>query len=1017
MSKIKFSPKQEEAINAVGKNYLISAGAGSGKTAVLSERIYRISKENRRIDNFLVLTFTNFAAGEMKDRVRKLLLDDPDTTYLASEVDNSHIETFDSFSLYLAKKYYYKLNISKDISIVDNSILSIKRRIYLDEVFDDLYINEDKKFLKLIDTYAIKNDNGLKDFVISLLESSDKKADNIAYLNSLRNDFFNEEFIDNAIQIHFNEIRENLLYLYKQAEQLMNAEDATNICAHIDNLLSIDNYDKLYEVLSEPTLSKFPTKKGGKNIDDDFRKKIADYYNKKVKATSDNDFGNSEQIKAQYLSIKPYVQKVIDIALEVERKLTEFKKLRNAYSFGDISRFVLKLIEIDEIREEIKSNFDYIMIDEYQDTNDIQDKVISSISKNNIYMVGDVKQSIYRFRGADCHIFQKKFLDYQKGIGGEEKELNTSYRSREEVVNFINELFEQLMNKEINAIDYKNGHIFEYGQKDYKLKESKSSYSPEVYEYEYEKSDECVEKEIDIIIKDIKNKKKNGYQVFDKDTKGNRDCDYKDFAIIIDRGTTFDKYRKRFAEANIPLKVQAKDTLFKSDVIYTFKNLVKMLYYSLNNEYEGGYRHSYMSVARSFLLEYKDDKLYEIFKNKSYLNESFAQKIELIKESLRYSSIKNIFIRLIEEFDIYDSISKITQYYGNTHKLESLINIASMMDSLNYNLEEVVKYFDDLAELDLDIAYSDSDKLENSVTLINIHQSKGLEYPIIYFPGLNKKFSRMDLNTAYIFSDTFGAIMPSAEDDHPSLIIRLIKNDLIKADFEEKIRLLYVALTRAKEKIILINGKKPDEIKFYKPVNASSMSELLALTDVLNKYKTEYSLDNIDIEEQVVDKVVEKIKIKKIEVPSKKVIHLRASKEVDEEVEQSVLDFGSELHAYLEKMDLDNRSLEFIKNRQMRKYVYNVMNSSLFNNVKNSQVRHEYRFYDEDNGIQGYIDALIIKENEIDIVDFKLKNIDEIEYDKQLRVYKSYISKITDLPIRMYLLAALTGEVREVKDE
>ena len=195
------------------------------------------------------------------------------------------------------------------------------------------------------------------------------------------------------------------------------------------------------------------------------------------------------------------------------------------------------------------------------------------------------------------------------------------------------------------------------------------------------------------------------------------------------------------------------------------------------------------------------------------------------------------------------------------------------------------------------------------------------------------------------------------------------------------------------------------------------MNDLLSFTDVFEKYKSKYTLDDYSIDTNQSEKKIQKVVLKEIVVPANIVVKTRASKSQDEEVDESLLDFGTELHGYLENMDLSTRSLEYIKNGRMKKYVYNVMNSPLFKGVNNEQVRHEYRFYDIDTGIQGYIDALIIKDNEIDIVDFKLKNIDDSEYDRQLRIYKSYINKITDKPIKMYLLAAITGEIREVKDE
>lgn len=1016
--KMKFSPEQERAITAKGENYLISAGAGSGKTAVLTERIYRIAKEEKTLDKFLVLTFTNLAAAEMKNRVRNKLLDDEETITMATEVDNAHIETFDSFSLYLAKKYFHELGISKDISIIDNSILTIKRKTLLEDVLEELYVKEDKEFLTLVDNYVSKNDDSLKDFIIKILETGDKKADNYAFFNHLKDDFFTNEMVEFSINELMKEIKDNIEFLYEKVKELEDIDDVDQILEHLDKLLIIKDYDELYRVLSDKDASKFPTKpRKSEATDGEYRTKIADFYNKKIKINKDNDYGNKEDIVRQYLEIKPFVTKILEIVIEVEKRLDEFKKDHNAYSFGDISRLVLRLLNNKVIRNEISEHFDYIMVDEYQDTNDIQETVVSSISRNNVYMVGDVKQSIYRFRGADCHIFQEKYEKYRNGEEGKEIDLNTSYRSRQEVVDFVNDLFSQIMKKSINAIDYSNGHHFEFGRTEYEDNKPDCNYKPEVYSYEYEKAKDALNIEINIIIKDILNKIHNGYQVYNPKNKTTRPCEYKDFSIIIDRGGSFDDYRREFTKANIPIKVESKELLFKSDVALVVKNLVKMIYYSLNSKYESEYKHAFFSVARSFLFEYHDDVLYEIHKNNSFLKESFAQKIELIKEGLRFAPIKKVLNTLYEEFDIYSAISKITQYYPNTHKLEHLLTLSESMDALNYTLEDFVTYFDDLNKMDQDIDYSDSDSQENSVTLINIHKSKGLEYPIIYYPGLNKDFNRQDIFTSFLLSETYGAVIPSSTEEKSSLFIHLIKEELKKADFEEKIRLLYVAITRAKEKIILLNGNKGSTEKFNKPTNSKNMQEILSISDVLTKYSSVFTFDNVEIKTNESEKVTTKVVLKKINVPAKEVVKLRASKQVDTDIDESLLDFGTELHAYLEKMDLKTKSLDYVKNRQMRKYVYNVMNSSLFKDIDNNQVRHEYRFYDEENNIQGYIDALIIKEKEIDIVDFKLKNIDEEEYDKQLRVYKSYLSKKMSVPIKMYLLAAITGEIREVYDE
>ena len=1014
-SKMSFSKEQETAINAGGENYLISAGAGSGKTAVLTERIYRIAKKDNTLDKFLVVTFTNLAALEMKDRVRGKLLDDEQTQHLASEVDNAHIETFDSFSLYLAKKYFYELDINKDLNIVDGTVLRIKMMMIVEEVFDEKYSNHDSNFENLINKQCVKNDDTIKNFVISLLLNAEGKIDKYAYLNHLKNDFFKENFINDTIDNYYKELIESIKYVQSLAYQLDNVEDSNQIVEFTDQLLANNSYDELYEMLKTAS---FPRKKTDKDNpgNSELRDELKAYYDKHINL-KDKDYGTSQQIKESYLSTKDSVIEIIDLAIEVEKRFDEFKRNTNAYTFSDISKFVIKLLDNENIRNEISNSFDYIMVDEYQDTNDVQDYVVTKIARNNVYMVGDVKQSIYRFRGADSRIFQEKYVNYKLGKGGREIDLNKSYRSRREVVNFINELFEVLMDKNIQPIDYKNGHNFEFGRLEYEVNKPKCSYLPEVYTYQYEKGINFAEKEAEIIARDIQNRINDGYLVYDNKAKTSRKCNFSDFAIIIDRTTDFDEFRKKFASYNIPLKVEAKEKLFKTDVVSVIKSLLRMLYYSLSNDYGVSYKHAFFSVARSFLYQYHDDDLYIINKEKKYLLEPFAQKIELLKESLRYASLKKVLETLLNEFDIYDSISRITNYYANTHKLESLINIASNMDVLGYTLDDFIKYFDDLQELDIDIDYKENVSVNNAVTLINIHGSKGLEYGIVYFPQLYKEFNRDDIKKSFLISENYGIAIPSTENsDISSLFISRIRQELTKLDFEEKIRLLYVALTRAKEKIIFINRVKENEKRNHQPTDSKSMKDILNISDVLEKYDVNYSMISNEVVLGDSEQKVNKIKLKTIHIPAKIVKRSRASKEINDDVDTAVLDLGNELHAYLEGLDFENDDLSYITNPRMKKYVYNIRHSNLFKGIKNEQIRHEFPFYDEINNVSGYIDALIIKDDEIDIIDFKLRNIDEVEYDKQLRTYKRYVVQNTNLPIKMYLLAAITGEVREVYD-
>ena len=1017
MSKVSFSKQQELAINAKDSNFLISAGAGSGKTAVLTERIYRLAKEKGTLDNFLVLTFTNLAAGEMKLRVRKKLEEDHETRYLATEVDNSHIETFDSFSQFVVRKHFYRIGVCQDFNIVDKSILEIESSKIIDQIFERLYETRDVDFVDTVTSYCVKNDTVLKDFVKKLLDTGNKKSDSLSYFKHLKEDFYSESAISDFIDIFYKELKDNLRIAKNAALQLEDQDvDGYNFLRAIEILEGARSYDEFYN-LAKTKEASCPTRKGD-GTDRAFRDALKDFYNEHVLFRK-VDFGNSKQIKEEYLKLRRFAYKLIDIAIEVEKNLDQFKKEHNAYTFGDISRFLLTLLKDDEVIEELRNQFDFIMVDEYQDTNDVQELVINAIGKDNIYMVGDVKQSIYRFRGAEPSIFQDKYNEYKKGNGGKEIDLNTSYRSRKEVVDFINDIFQELMNKDNNPIDYINGHIFEYGQTKYLENKPDISYQPEIYTYEYEKSEQATLKEIELIINDINSKYNSGFQVYDFDLKKHRSCKFKDFAIIIDRSTNFGKFRKAFTEANIPLKVYSGEELFKSDVLYVVKSLVKMLRNALNSTYDVEYKHAFFSVARSFLFEYDDTKLYELNKDNKYLTDVVAQKIELLKEKMRYASIKEVMITLFEEFKIYENIYKIGEYYSNVHKLESVISLAENMDVLSYTINDFADYIIDVDKKDLGMEYKDNDSQEDSVTLITIHGSKGLEYPIIYYPGLTKEFNRDEAKSSFMLSDHYGIVLPILNEGLSSIINHLVKKEIVELDYEEKLRLFYVALTRAKEKAIILDRKYEEKKPLFVQKEARSFSSLLSSLnpEIYGKYLANDMKFDVKPIQNSAKEEYQKLVLDEINVPSNVILRNRASKEIDEEVDFKLLDFGTLVHYYLETMDLEKDDLSYIKSKKIRKYVENVKDSELFFDVTNEMVRHEFPFVDDVNHVTGYIDCLILKDDEVDIIDFKLKHIDDEKYDKQLRTYKKYVSRFATKPVKMYLLAAATGEVREVLDE
>ena len=414
----------------------------------------------------------------------------------------------------------------------------------------------------------------------------------------------------------------------------------------------------------------------------------------------------------------------------------------------------------------------------------------------------------------------------------------------------------------------------------------------------------------------------------------------------------------------------------------------------------------------------KDQEIYETFKDKDnskVLLTPLAKKIELIKERLRFASLYEVLKTLYESFEIYDHIPKITNYYANAHKAEMLLDFARQMDALSFSLKDLVEYFTNLTDFELDIDYRDNDSQENSVTLINIHQSKGLEYNIVYYPLLFKQFIKKQYDGGFFVSKHYGLIFP----DDNSLLKSLHVYHEKKEETEEKIRLLYVALTRAKQKIILISGKKNNaKVSIQLPHNSSCLSDIYSLSGITNNYFEDYLLFDEDIKlikEEKAQKEVKPLELKEVNVPSSIIKKQKASKESGE-VDEDLLLFGTQVHAVLEGLDFTHKENNQVEPR-FKKIVNNVLSCPLFAGVTNEMVKPEFKYYDETNNVTGIIDCLVDKPDEILIIDYKLKNIDDSEYENQLKTYYSYISKVSNKPIKMYLLAALTGELKEVKND
>ena len=569
-----WTKEQEDAIYKDNSNIIVSAGAGSGKTAVLSERVLRKLKSGVSISNLLILTFTKAAAHEMKERIKSKIKSIPELKDELLKVDSAYITTFDSYALSIVKKYGYLINVSSNCSIVEKSIIDIKKMEFMDSTFMELYESKDPEFLKFIDTFCTKDDKQIKSYMLSIISKLDLIYNLDDYLDNYLKDFYAEEYINNSIKEYEELLIEKIGHLNKlflDLEEYVEVEYYEKISLELSELLLSDNYNSIKQnIKSIPQLPKNSLEEA---------KKIKEEMSSIIKElTMLCEYSSIDDIKNIIYKTKENVSVIIKIVKKFNEKINDYKFSNDVYEFLDIAKMSIKILEQNEdIRNDIKNNLNEILIDEYQDTSDLQDLFISYIENNNCYMVGDIKQSIYRFRNANPNLFKNKYDKYTSCIDGIKIDLNKNFRSRSEVLNNINLVFDDIMTNMSGGADYKKSHRMVFGNSIYDtIGNTNQNNNMEFLVYDYNKDNIYKKEEIEIFIiaNDIKNKIESGYKIFDKDTKEIRNIKYSDIAILLDRSTNFSLYKKIFEYLNIPLSIYKDEVLTNNTTINIIKNII-----------------------------------------------------------------------------------------------------------------------------------------------------------------------------------------------------------------------------------------------------------------------------------------------------------------------------------------------------------------------------------------------------------------------------------------------------------
>ena len=1033
-----WTKEQKLAIDLEGTNIIVSAGAGSGKTAVLTERAKRKVLEGVHVNELLVLTFTNAAAAEMKDRIREAIKSTPSLKDELNIIDGAYITTFDAFSLAILKKYHTRLNITNNIKVSDEVVIDLVKKKLLDEIFDERYLLLNSNFTKLIDDFCLKDDKELKDYILNIYKKIELKYNKTEFINDYFS-IFNDDKINSFVLEYIELIKNKQSIIRDLVVSLNDYFDYEFVSQVEDSLAKFLNATTYSDFLDSMDYGTVRVPRGSSEEGKEIKNQIFSM----LKEIKDNllIYSSEDEIFDDIVSTKSNVEVIISILKDLDKRVDNYKRENDVFNFNDIARLAIKVVEDNpDIRDELKNSFKEIMVDEYQDTSDTQEKFISLISSNNVYMVGDIKQSIYRFRNANPYIFKNKYDTYRDTDVGEKIDLLKNFRSRDEVLKNINLLFDFVMDDKIGGADYQKSHRMVFGNTSY-IEEGNTNqnYNLDVITYNKDELDKLSvsEEEAFIIGYDILDKIKNKYQIFDKKTKILRDCQYSDFVILLDKSRDFDLYKKIFEYLHIPLTILKEESLKKDNDLYIFRSLLKLLISIKNKNFDNTFKYSFISICRSYLYRLSDSEIYNYFINNNY-SDSELYKICLgLIENIDTMNPSRFFRLILEKFDYDIKLLNTNNIKSNRIRAEYFYNLISDYEKTGGTIEDFITYLDQIIDEDYDLKFNVNSESNNSCMIMTIHKSKGLEYPICYFAGFSSKFNMSELKEKIIFDNQYGIILPKVDNYYKDTILKLLlKNRSRIEEISERIRLLYVAVTRAKEKMIIVMPEVLEEkevldvVPFYEREKYSSfLSIMKSIYSVLIPYvkKSEIIGSKKYLENSMNSNLninnCDKIKVCELDIDTNEVVEMHYSKESLKLItreEKEVMDFGTKVHEILEEVDFNDLSLlNSINDKYIKNKILSFINSDLMKNYLDKKMYKEYEFlYKIDNLVNhGIIDLLIEDDDKYIIIDYKLKNISDSLYDKQLNGYREYITNKTGKKCLCYLYSIIDEKYREINYE
>ena len=908
---VSWTTEQQQVIDLRNRNILVSAAAGSGKTAVLVERIVKIITDKNHpvdIDHLLIVTFTNAAAAEMRERIgnaiEKALDEQPGNEHLLRQltlIHNAQITTIDSFCLYVVRNHFHEIDLEPNFRIGDEGELKLLREDVLGRVLEQNYEEPSEAFSDFVEGYASgRTDAALNEMILQLYEFSRSYPWPEKWLDSFVGAYRIEtrEELDRAEWLA--PLTENICFVLKDCEQLLKQalaitqqDDGPDMyekavrsdLEKYESLSKLTSFCELSVALSDIKYDRLASSRGFEGDPDKLElvKSLREQAKDVVKKLCKQYFFCSPEMMIEQLErTEPMLEEVVRLTKQFADEFAAAKRRKNLVDFHDVEHFALQILVDEETEkakktaEEFRDTFEEIMIDEYQDSNEVQETLLRSISReergeNNIFMVGDVKQSIYRFRLARPELFMKKYDSYSLEESTTQRiDLHKNFRSREEVLTCTNDIFYKIMARSLGNVEY-DAEAALYPGASYPVS---ADFIPEILLAD--SNDELLEDteltdkktlEAKIVAEEIKHLMKT-QQVTDKAAGTLRAAHYSDIVILLRSLSGWADSLVEVLNGNgIPAHTVSSTGYFSTVEVQTVLSMLRLLdnprqdipMAAVLRSPMAGLTDEELAVLRledgsvpfhEAVLElaeglYEEDGQKEISDSEAdrkqgrNADEKTENHIEitahrkLLKFYKKYKQLR----QLVPDTPIHELIEIILRETGYGHyvaampagnrrtaNLNMLLEKAAAYEKTSYKgLFHFVRYIDELQKYDVDFGEADMvGENEDVVRIMSIHKSKGLEFPIVIVSGMGKNFNKQDTRSKMVLHPELGIGLDYMDGKKriksPTIAKKAIAKQIDLENLGEELRVLYVALTRAKEKLILTGTLKdaPEKLEFFR---------------------------------------------------------------------------------------------------------------------------------------------------------------------------------------------------------